>query len=100
MKIGDVEKLIKSKKLDFFRVSNAVKHKIESRNLEIDYVKSQLKEVDYDAIVKQQENHYLIAIPYDKIHDLVIAIRIHGEHINIKTAFIQRKSRRIKGKWR
>lgn len=100
MRVGDVEKLIKSKKLDFFRVSNAVKYKIESRNLEIDYVKSQLKEVDYDAILKQQENHYLIAIPHDKLYDLVMAIRIHGEYINIKTAFIQRKSRRIKGKWR
>lgn len=43
MKIGDVEKLIKSKKLDFFRVSNAVKHKIESRNLEIDYIRYRLR---------------------------------------------------------
>ena len=100
MKLGDIEGIIKSKEDDLFRVTKKVQEKIESRTLQIELIISKLKTGDYEGIIKQEDNHYLIAISYDKTHDLLIAIRLDREYINIKTAFIQNKKRRITGKWK
>lgn len=100
MGLGDIEKFIKEIDVKNIRISPKVKDKLLDRNLSTETILQHLKENQYDGIIKQDKDEYIIIIKLDALHDLVIILRKDRGYINIKTSFLQDKKRRFREGWR